>query len=700
MRARASALVPPRRPPPQRSAFLRATTSAAVAAGLAVAPNGHSAQAAPSVWAIDDGEKIRRDATSTPFERGEQNPVWRPGEPVRLFAVRNEVVALQVVIEAAEEALTGVEVDLTTLSTGNGATLDRVDRFVEHFVRVRRPSGGRTPDESLGWEAGAGPAPTAWVGDVPDALIPVEWAPSWAPYPLRVEARTNGIVWVDIDVGRDQPPGVYRGAIVVASEGAALSSIPVELDVETPVLPEPAAEATVFYDPEELERRIGPGAEEPLWRLLHAHRVSPLHNATSAADVARQKDALTGATYGSASGYAGPGTSLGDGVLAIGAYGGLGEPDASKLARVEAIADAAAEAKVLGGTDVFVYADDERCHSARGAAWRELLRGSRDPNVRGIRVAWTCTEDPSEQPVDIPMLLARYEPAQGARARSRGKEVWLYNGVLPRTGTFLLDADAVSPRINGWLAAMYGIRRWFYWESTYWYGQHGKTAIDPFVEPETLRNDDGDWANGDGVLVYPGLQEDAFHVHSLGYRGVLPSIRLKSWRRGLQDAAYLELARARDRLRADAVARALIPTALGAAPRGRPPPWSARGIAFYGARRALLAIALGEGTRGVAAAPPTRGARRLGWAVLAGGVLLAAGYALVRKALTGRGRCASGSPESRDLRARPATPSRSAQPSRRPIGPPPSRRGAARIRLRPRLRAGSPAGAGRQRTSR
>ena len=57
-------------------------------------------QAAPAVWVVDDGEKIRRDATDTPFEHGVGNPVWQPGQPVRLFAMRNESVAMQVVVEA------------------------------------------------------------------------------------------------------------------------------------------------------------------------------------------------------------------------------------------------------------------------------------------------------------------------------------------------------------------------------------------------------------------------------------------------------------------------------------------------------------------------------------------------------------------------------------------------------------------------
>jgi hypothetical protein len=674
--------------------------AAAFVATLAVTADG-AASAAPRIWVIDDGEKIRRDGSPTPFEAGRLNPVWRPGEPVRLFALRDEVLGLQVVVEADGEALSGVTVDVG-LSSASGAVLTHVERFVEHFVRVRRASGGRTSGESLGWERGAGPPSSAWVGAVPDALIPVDLAPGWAPYPLVVQARTRGVVWADVGIPRDQAAGSYRGTIVVATERGSLASIPVELTVGDLALPEPAAQATVFYDPEELEKRVGPSAEASLWQLLHAHRVSPMHDARSPEDVARQRDALSGALYRPERGYTGPGAGAGDGVLAIGAYGGLGTPDASKLARVEAIVDAAAAAGVLEQTDAFVYADDERCASPRGAAWRDLLRGSGDANVRHVRVAWTCNDDPSRQPVDVPILLAHYDRARAERARSLGKEVWVYNGVLPRTGTFLLDDDAISSRVNGWLAEMFGVRRWFYWESTYWYGAHGRTPIDPFVEPETLNNDDGDWANGDGVLVYPGTQRDAFGEHSVGYPGVFASIRLKNWRRGLQDAAYLELARSRDRRRADAVARSLVPAAFDDARRGHPASWSSRGMAFFEARRALWAIALGAPAAEAAeptAEPPPR-TSRAGGAYVVAGTLLALGYVLVRRRLSGSARFASGSPECPGPRATRAAPSRSARPCRRPTALLLFRRGAGQTRSIRRPRAGLPDGEGRRRTRR
>lgn len=562
-------------------------------------------QAAPSVWAVDDGEKIRRDATDTPFERGVDNPVWQPGQPVRLFAMRNESVAMQVVVEADAEPLEAVTVDLGALDGPDGARIADagtpvhavgrpIERFVEHFVNVRRASGGKTPGESLGWEAGSGPPPGAWVGPVPDALVPVQHAPAWAPYPMRVEPRSNGIVWIDLNVPRDQHAGTYRGEVRVQAGGAPLAVLPVELEVADAMLPDRTVDAMVYYDHELLEKRVGAGAEPQLWQLLHAHRIAAMHDATAPEDLSRQQQALQGSLYVRARGYLGPAPAMGDGVLSLGAYGAFGDADDATLAKLQALADQASEMHLFGAADVFLYAADEQCSSPRGSAWRKLIAESKDPALRRLRVAWTCSQDPSAQPVDIAMLAATWDPAQVKEAREQGKQVWEYNGQLPRTGTFLLDADAVSPRVNGWLQAIYGIPRWFYWDAAHWYDRHDTEPVDPYEDPESLHNDDGDWANGDGVLVYPGEQGDAFPGKSPGHQGVVPSIRLKNWRRGIEDAGYLQMARERDAVAAGRVARWLVPAAFGEAATGRPPAWSTHGKPYFEARRALLAIALGQ----------------------------------------------------------------------------------------------------------
>jgi hypothetical protein len=569
-----------------------------------VAPTGAN-DAAPevaSVWVIDDGEKILRDAIDTPFERGIDNPVWRPGQPVRTFAMRSESIALQVVVEAGAQALSGVTVELRRLTELGGASIERIDlpkeqvggvvgrpieAFVEHFVNVRRASGGKTAGESLGWERGAAPPAGGWIGPVPDALVPVEVAPRWAPYPLHVAPRTNGIVWIDVNVPPDQPPGHYRGTIDVRTPSAVLALLPVEIDVVEARLPDRGPRALVFFDPEEIARRAGPAAEEHAWKVLRAHRVTPLHDALRPEDVARAREALDGSLYTSARGYLGAGQGAGDGVLCIGAYGAMGDPTPDNLDRVARIARAVAD---IGAVSEILYADDEDCGSPRGERWRTLLRGSPDADLRRVRVARTCSERTSRPPVDVSMALAAFDAAAANDAARLDRELWVYNGVLPRTGAFLLDVDAVSPRVNGWLAAMLGVPAWFYWDATHWYDRHGRVPVDPFEDPESLHNDDGDWVNGDGVLLYPGSQRDAFAAHSLGFEGVVASIRLKNWRRGLEDAGYLELARTLDAQRADAVARALVPAAFGEAPDGGAQAWSRRGISFFTARRALLDI--------------------------------------------------------------------------------------------------------------
>jgi hypothetical protein len=614
------------------------------------------------VWVIDDGEKIRMDAVDTPFERGEGNPVWRPGQPVRAFAVQNETIALQVVVEAGPTPLAGVTVALRRLDGPGGAAIeytriarDRIpdvvgrpiEAFVEHFVRIRRPSGGRTAGESLGWERGAAPPAADWVGPVPDALIPVEAAPAWAAYPLRVEPRTNGIVWIDVNVLPDQPAGTYRGAIEVDAAGAHLASLPVEIEVTGVRLPDRAAGALVYLDADEVARRAGPGAEEHAWKVLRAHRVTPLHDATAPEAVAHAREALDGSLYTRARGYFGPGERAPDRPLCIGAYGGMGDATAENLARVTAVADAAATAIATPAPlDAILYADDEDCESPRGAAWGALLRSSPNANVRRIRVAWTCSKAPLRQPVDVSIGLAIHD-AQAARALARsGRELWVYNGVLPRTGAFLIDVDAVSPRVNGWLTAMHDVPEWFYWDATHWYDRHGRAPVDPYEDPESLHNDDGDWANGDGVLLYPGAQHDAFAAHSLGFHGVVASVRLKNWRRGLEDAGYLQLARAKDAARADAVARSLLPAAFDRATERGAPTWSHRGAAFFEARRSLLAIAVGEAPAGP---PRPSGPRALPRRYLfapAAVTVAAAGWAAagIKRRLGRRRARASGSP--------------------------------------------------------
>jgi Domain of unknown function (DUF4091) len=420
---------------------------------------------------------------------------------------------------------------------------------------------------------------------------------------MNIEPRSNGIVGIDLNVARDQPAGTYRGVVLVHTPDRSLAKLPMELEVIDAMLPDRTVDVAAAYEAETIEQRSGARAEENMWQLLRAHRISPVHDLDVQRDVARQMNAITGSLYTRARRYFGPGPGMGDTVISMGAHGSLRAGDEADVAMVQTLADSVSDEHGFAGRGVFLWAADEQCSSSAGGEWREKLHASKDPEARRVRVAWTCSQDPTLQPVDVPILQAAWDPGRVRAAREQGKEVWVYGGVLPRTGTFLLDAEAVSPRVNGWLQAMYGIPRWMLTDVARWGRDGGQTPIDPFEDPETGDPSYGSVANGGDMLVYPGTQLDPLQEHSLGIDGVVASIRLKNWRRGIEDAGYLQMAREHDRAKADAVARWLIPAAFGEAPSGERAAWSEHGRPFFQARQALLAIALGHTPADLGPAP-------------------------------------------------------------------------------------------------
>ncbi|MEO7095761.1 MAG: glycoside hydrolase domain-containing protein, partial [Polyangiales bacterium] len=336
----------------------------------------------------------------------------------------------------------------------------------------------------------------------------------------------------------------------------------------------------------------------------------PMHGVDEPKHVAAKKAALDGTLYTAANGYDGPAIGRGDGIISIGTYGSLGAPSSGLLSLVEGVADEIEKAGLFPTTDVFLYAIDETCSSPYGAGWKSLIDGSANANVKKVKVGWTCSIDPSKQPVDLPIVFAgSFNATTAAAARTAGKDVWIYNGYRPSTGTFLTDAEATSLRANGWIAATQDIGRWFYWETAFWYdgNRGGLGPYDPFVTAETFHNSDGDQCQGDGVLVYPGKQVDDFSEHSVGFAGVFASIRLKNLRRGIEDAGYFQLAHAADAAKADAIAKGVLGKVLGEAAHGTPPAYAQTGKPWFDARKSLADLIPKE-TPGGDAGPSDGGA--------------------------------------------------------------------------------------------
>jgi hypothetical protein len=566
----------------------------AVVAALALSPSRADAEPATArarVVVLDDGEKVARDRDH-PLAPGP----W-PSGTIDLFAMRGETIALQVVIEAAAREVEGAHAVIGALYTEEGSPLDAVvDLFAERFVAITRASGGVVGNESLAFTAKA--APRGYVGWMADALVPFDVAGD-----LRIAPETRGAIWIDVTVPAAARPGTYRGALLVRDDGGEIDARTIALRVVDRDLPYAAAKTMIYYDAANLAARMGDArAERDLRHLLHAHHVSAIHPVNDRRDVAIDLEALSGEAFTPARGYRGPGEGIGERVFAIGSYGSLGEPGARALDAVDSVARLLRERGVFDATDTFVYAVDEECESPWGARWVDLAR--RRTAMRGVRVGVTCGRDPVAQAADLVMMTP--EDLVPARARiakaTRDQWVWAYNGRRPFAGAMVLDVPAVDLRANAWIAARYDVDRWFYWESTFWRDANeggrgrasGDAGFDPFVVAETFHNADGDWSNGDGILVYPGAQRgvaaDGAAMTDFGVSGVFPSVRLKNVRRGVEDAGYIALARVVDRARADAIVRRVVPRALALAPSTKRAAWPERGAAWIEARRALLAL--------------------------------------------------------------------------------------------------------------
>jgi len=154
--------------------------------------------------------------------------------------------------------------------------------------------------------------------------------------------------------------------------------------------------------------------------------------------------------------------------------------------------------------------------------------------------------------------------------RARGRRYWVYNGGRPALGAMLIDTPATDARVIPWACFKHGVDVYFQWHSVHWKHnsqKQGERIQNVWVNPITFDNrgqpnkpiQDQSFANGDGVLIYPG--EEKLHPdEDRGVPGPVATIQLANLRRGLQDHQYLTIAR-RLRLTAavDTALRTIVP---------------------------------------------------------------------------------------------------------------------------------------------
>lgn len=478
----------------------------------------------------------------------------------------------------------------------------------------------------------------------PEIAVPIELVGEF-----EIEAGQSQCIWVDIFVPPASPVGRYTGTIDVHQTGAATREIPVVLTAENVQLDDARVAKTMLYlgYADINNRYVGVGypdtgtAEHATARLVrdrhaqlaHRHRISMIGEVHST-DLDQPDEEwlprLDGSLYMPERGYEGPGQGLGEGVFSVGTYGSWSWQDEGEQA-MRRHADGWVNWFQANApdTEFFLYLIDESDDFEQIEQWCTWIEnnpgpGSALPSFATIALTDAMQHTPA---LDIaaswsPIGITRqWEEALAFFVDDPEKQAHLYNGQRPATGTFATEDDGVALRVLAWTQFKKHIDRWFFWESTYYNNfQVGGGETNVFRSAKTFGDFDRvdpvagetgfNYSNGDGVLFYPGT-DLVYPEESYGVLGPFVSLRMKLWRRGIQDVMLLNQARAVDPDAVDALVDQMIPKVLweyGVASEEDPTwvltdiSWSTESDDWEAARRQLMNILLG----GPAANPDTR----------------------------------------------------------------------------------------------
>jgi hypothetical protein len=469
------------------------------------------------------------------------------------------------------------------------------DGYDERHVpeRLRRP-----------W-SGAGVASGLWTDrpdhdkSYPDIAVPVESVPSF-----NIASGQNQSIWADVYIPKDAPAGIYTGAFQVFESGVLSYTIPVNLTVRNFTLPDVSTAKTMLH--------LGYGnisyrylgvkyvyygsAEEQKLRqirdrhfaLAHRHRISLVDSnsgkstasATRDQPVAEWLPRLDGSLFTKAKGYRGPGEGVGNGIFSIGEYGSWywqSEGETGMWKHTDAWANWFANN--APSIEKFLYLIDESLDYAQIQKWASLMDsnpsiGKIIPSMATVRAPLADTSIPNLDVITSVLTVgdtATWDKAISS-LKARGSNIYFYNGARPASGSFATDDDGIALRELAWGQYKKGIQRWFFWESTYYDNFQGGTGqTDVFTQARTFGgpatydsvNGMSGWntSNGEGVLFYPGTDK-VFPANNYNLNGPLASLRLKHWRRGIQDVDYITLANAINPVAVSQIVNSIIPKVL------------------------------------------------------------------------------------------------------------------------------------------
>lgn len=514
------------------------------------------------VWAVNDGEKVERDDLDNPNKNS--NSAW-DGHQIKIFGARNEIIALQLIVEAGSDGIQRLTVSLTELRQQSGRArityappaLDPtnyvgrpIQLFSINYMKVEtashadwvfKPGSPAAPKDPTGWK--------------PVQLVPENAKVGRGGFPLQVAPSQNQAVWIEVYTNKTLPAGIYRGRINVNADGQK-QTIPIELELFDFTLPDQnSMDAMVYYENLQPTMYQGRNLDAQYNRFAHRQRIELVHEyniETATAAMGR----FNGHDFTKALGYEGPGEGVGNRIIPRTFYGPGNDFDERSSAWRHADEWVTFITQNFPNALTFLYLPDEPGRSEYAYIRKLADNLHSNPGPGKALPAFVTKRYVKELDGSIDIWDTGplgYDIERAMEERSRGHRYWIYNGGRPAAGAIVIDAPATDPRATIWACFKHGVDNYFFWNGVHW--QHNRQKVgerrqDVWANPITFDNrgqpnkpvNDQGYINGDGVLMYPG--EEKLHPdQDRGIAGPINTIQLANFRRGLQDHLYLTLAR-------------------------------------------------------------------------------------------------------------------------------------------------------------
>jgi len=430
----------------------------------------------------------------------------------------------------------------------------------------------------------------------PEIAVPLE-----LETPFSITAGTNQSIWGDIYIPKSLPAGIYSGKIKITEEGNLTWQIPIQLKVYDFTLPDlPSAKTMLYYSIENInDRYLGelyPNPGTPLYlqslaladlhfQIAHRHKISLIDGYIEQIEDMEESwsDRLKGDLFTPAHGYSGIGEGIGNNVYSIGTYGSWDWQDGNRddmWSNTDAWVNWFQSKSFSTPTDYFLYLIDESDDYPQIEEWAQWINSNPGSGNDLMSMATISLPDAEENTpeLDVPTssftvgISEEWQPSVNRYHAATDRLLYFYNSNRPATGSFAIEDEGVSLWVLAWTQYKHQIDRWFYWESTYYdnfQGNTGQTNVFSTAQTfgnleefdESLGETGWNYVNGDGVLFYPGY-DTRYPMDSYSIMGPLVSLRMKNWRRGIQDVDYLTLAAAIDPMRTKQIVDEMIPKVL------------------------------------------------------------------------------------------------------------------------------------------